>query len=242
MVGNATAHAFAIDKYIDLKESNVTYKQASELRYHFICLPTPTIKGVCFTDDIREYIKQMVSFGRQNVFIIRSTVKPGTCKAIMEDCKISWVVHAPEFLSEGTWKEDSEWPDIVVIGGEDRNFTQDVEMLFKGRYKGSEFFITDTVTSETIKYAVNNLYSMKVAYANELYEYAKMVGANYETIKNALYARKWVGRNHLDVHYEGKRGIRGHCLPKDLEAMAGHSQSKLLKLILTLNEGYLRKE
>jgi len=81
-----------------------------------------------------------------------------------------------------------------------------------------------------------------VIFANEIYEIAQKIGANYETINEALYKAKDIGKNHLSAWYlkEGwdkpKRGIHGKCLPKDLDALAEFSQSKLLKLVKQLNE------
>lgn len=250
IVGQATAHAFGVDKYFDIKGSNITLKQASKLRYHFICLPTPVKGGRYFIDDIRALISQIVDYGGgQNVFIIRSTISPGTCRSLVASTGTEAIVHVPEFLSETTWKEDAENPDLIVVGCDRNNFREDVSGLFKARYKGVDIIETDTVTAETIKCLVNAFYATKVMFANEMYDLvAKRVGANWETIKEAMYKRKWIGRNHLAVWYkrkdwkEAKRGIHGACLSKDLEALAEFSGSRLLKLVKQLNEEYKGKK
>lgn len=240
MVGKATAHAFGIEKYIDLKESNSSYKEAGSLRYIFLCLPTPTINGICQTDAIKDAIKAVLDQSiTQQVFIIRSTVTPGTTKALCEHFGITNIVHNPEFLSEDTWQEDVEHPDLAVIGGENTAYIDDVEAVYKGRYKGLNIIKTDSVTSEMIKYSINCFYATKVVFANQIFDIAQKNGANYETIKKAMYGRKWIGKNHLNVWHKGQRGAGGKCLEKDLEHFAEYSQLSLIKQANKLNKFYL---
>lgn len=240
MVGKATAHAFGIEKFIDLKESNSSYKEAGSLRYVFLCLPTPTINGVCQIDSIKEAIKAVLDHSTtQNVFIVRSTVTPGTTKSLVDTLGITNIVHNPEFLSEDTWKEDVEHPDLAVIGGENSSYIDDVEAVYKGRYKGLNIIKTDSITSEMIKYSINCFYATKVVFANQIYDVAQRNGANYETIKRAMYGRKWIGKNHLNVWHKDNRGAGGKCLEKDLEAFAEYSNLSLIKQANKLNKGYL---
>lgn len=240
MVGKSTAHAFGIERYIDHKGSNISYKEAADMRYIFLCLPTPTINGQCQTDSIKEAISAILNHqNRQNVFIIRSTVVPGTTRALQSHFGITSIVHNPEFLSEDTWKEDAEHPDMAVIGGEQAEYIEDVEAVYKGRYKGLNIIKTDSLTSEMIKYAINGYYATKVVYANQVFDQAQRIGANYETIKKAMYSRKWIGKNHLTVWHKDKRGAGGKCLEKDLEAFAEYSQLPLLLEANKLNKMYL---
>lgn len=241
MVGNATRHVFGIEKFIDIEESTSSYKEAGSLKYVFICLPTPTLpNGESDTTLIKEAISAVLSHQvGQPIFIIRSTVLPGTCKYLCDHFGITSIVHNPEFLSEVTWKKDVEHPDIVVIGGENNVYMDDVEALYKGRFKGLNIIKTNTVTSETIKYAVNTFYATKVVFANQIYDYSQRVGANYETIKKTMYARKWIGKNHLDIFRDAQRGAGGKCLKKDLQAFARQSQLPLLKVVNDLNTNYL---
>jgi UDPglucose 6-dehydrogenase len=240
MVGKATRQAFGIEKFIDLKESTSSYKEAGKMRYVFLCLPTPTVNGVCQTDSIKEAIKAVLDHSTtQNVFIIRSTVTPGTTKHLNEILGITCIVHNPEFLSEDTWESDINHPDLAVIGGENEAYIEDVAAVYRGRYKGLNIIKTDSLTSEMIKYAINTYYATKVVFANQIYDQAQRIGANYETIKRAMYGRKWIGKNHLTVWHKEKRGAGGKCLEKDLEAFAEYTQLPLLKEANKLNKKYL---
>jgi UDP-glucose 6-dehydrogenase len=93
--------------------------------------------------------------------------------------------------------------------------------------------LTDTVTAEFIKYAINTFYATKVLFANALYDVAENLGIEYDTVRDAMYARKWIGGNHLTVPWKGKRGINGKCLPKDLAAFATFSGHEFFEFMVS---------
>jgi len=236
--GKETRLALGIKNYFDLKRSNLTLKEiAKQCRYVFLALPTPTVNGVCQTKDIFKAIQQIHQLGgKEKVYIIRSTVIPGTCRKMMKKLNINSIVHNPEFLTETTWKKDAKNPDIIVIGADNQKFGKEVKELYKARFKGAEIILTDTITSEMIKYAINCFYATKVIYANQIYDLCQKTGADYEKVKKAMYKRKWIGENHLTVFYKGKRGVGGKCLRKDVEAFARYSGLPLLKLVKKIND------
>lgn len=239
-VGKATMLSFGIEKYFTRHDANITLEQAAECKYIFLCLPTPTVNGKAFTDDIFSLIKQISSYPRHvdNVFIIRSTVWPGFAKYVQETLGITNVVSNPEFLSEATWEQDAKQPAMVVIGCDNDKYIHEVKALYMGRFKYMEPILTTTTSAELIKLSMNALFSTKVAFFNEIFNYAQLVGANYEAVKHALYMHPWGTKNHGTIWYKGKRGIHGSCLPKDLEAIAEQSGSKLFKTVLDLNKTY----
>ncbi|OGO14225.1 MAG: hypothetical protein A2Y53_03725 [Chloroflexi bacterium RBG_16_47_49] len=239
-VGRATAKVFGIPHFFSKSESNITLKDAAYKRYHFFCLPTPTVNGNCDVSHIFGYIKQLEEIPHnQNVYIIRSTVIPGTARHIMNELGIHSVVSNPEFLSEDTAEEDTRYPDIVVIGGDQFNYVEDVKGIYQSFVKTAKTFTTDSITAETVKYAVNTFYATKVVFANQIFDVAQKIGANYEVIKEIMYNRKWIGKNHLDIWHKGGRGAGGKCLRKDLDAFENYSKSKLLETVKKLNDQYL---
>ena len=134
MVGKATMYALGIKDYVARYSGTVEAGELSDFKYIFICLPTPTTNGKCNTELIDEYIRSVHRMKKDNVFIIRSTVIPGTCSRLSEKYGAK-IVHVPEFLTEATWKEDSEFPDITVIGADDNDLRDEVAGIFKARYK-----------------------------------------------------------------------------------------------------------
>lgn len=239
-VGMSTMLSFGIERFFTRHEANITLEEAARCKYIFICLPTPTINGKCFTDDIYTIIKQLSSFPDQvgNMFIIRSTVYPGFANYVQETLGISNVVSNPEFLSESTWEQDAKQPQLVVIGGNNAKYREDVEALYMGRFKYMKPLITNSVTAELIKYTMNTWFATKVVYFNQIYDIAEMVGANYEDIKLAVESHPWGTKNHMQIVYKGRRGVHGSCLPKDTHALAEMTNNEFLKMLIRLNGKY----
>lgn len=226
-VGQSTAKVFGISRYISKSGGNITFQDASKCRFIFLALPTPTENGRCDTSAIEEVVKQLAGLGCSGVIVNRSTVTPGTTRNLVEKYNVAMVSN-PEFLSEDTAEYDAKHPDVIVIGSDVPVWGEALKNLYDARFKGVDTFLTDSITSETIKYGVNSFYALKVVFANQLYELCKKSGANYEKIKEVMYKRKWIGDNHMTIWYKNKRGLWGKCLKKDLEEFANYSQIPLL--------------
>lgn len=241
VVGRATRKMFGIEEYIDIQnsEDSLTYEMAAKKRYVFICLPTNSVSGKYQLDDIYETIKQIKDYGGQNVFIIRSTVYPGFADWVMNKLNINSVVSNPEFLSEDTWERDAVQPDLAVVGGRLKNYIDDVVGLYGTKFKGLNLITTNNVTAEYTKLAINAFYATKIVFANQIADFAETTGANYETVKKAMYHRKWIGQNHLDVYHKGGRGAGGRCLRKDLDVFTTMSNLPLMIQVNGLNKSYL---
>ena len=223
IVGQATANALGIKYHYDklYSRSNIIKAEIQDIKYLFICAPTPTIDDICDITEVENIIRE---FGNNHIYIIRSTVTPGTADKMMikYSCEI---VSNPEFLTMSTATEDAINPDIVVLGG-NKSSEIAVRKLFYRGFKDSMFIETDNKTAEMIKYAINTFFATKTLFANYLYKICKDKNIDYDIIKEAMYMRKWIGKNHLNVPYEGKFGVGGNCLPKDLISFASYSQSE----------------
>lgn len=239
-VGQATEKALNIPYYFDLKGSNITLEEGAKLKWCFICLPTPTdekdgqSKAI---EVIRDYIKQIKGLGGNCIFVIRSTVLPGTCKALMEMTG-AVVCSAPEFLSEATFIEDALKPRMKVFGAEEPQYLKALSDLWKHIPCKLEIK-TNTATAEMIKYTFNTFAVVKNVFANQIYDACQVVGADYNKVHHALHFHPWGSKEHLRVIHKGGRGAGGHCLPKDLKAFAKMFNLKLLKVVDELNTNYL---
>ncbi len=241
-VGKATMKALNISHFFSRSESNISLEEGAKKQFCFICLPTPTDREGQQTEGrkvIHDYIAQMKDYGTRCIFVIRSTVLPGTCRALSEELGVM-VASNPEFLSEETWEEDAVKPRILVIGAD----SPAVSIPLVDAWKNTKCKIritTDTITAETLKYAFNMFMVTKVVYANQIYDICERVGANYKVIREALHEHPWGSKHHFKVMHKGGRGAGGHCFPKDLKAFAKFSNSKLLQTMEELNNEYLGK-
>lgn len=240
VVGKATAKAFDIPWHYDPLDSNITLEEASKKQFIIFCTPTPTgakgeQKGI---DIIDGYIKQIKEYGGRNIFIIRSTVLPGTSRHLAEENGVM-VGFSPEFLSDKTAEYDASHPMFVVLGADSIPVKIAMENFWK-KFKIHNFVVTDTVTAEMIKYTFNLFFLTKVIFANQIYDACQLNGANYRTIKEALYAHPWGTHHHLKPIHKGGRGGGGKCFPKDVKAFSRYSNSKFFKLIDEINDEYLQ--
>lgn len=237
VIGTATRKLFGITDQYSRNTKTLTLEELGKKKYVFICVPTPATSKGHDISIIRDYIAAIRLYG-DPLIIVRSTTTPGQLEQLSEEFQTDKILHFPEFLTMDTWEEDALKPDIVVIGGKNAKYMNRLHMLITMniQHAANAWIHTDLTTSELIKCSINNLYALKVIFANEMYDFAQKIGADWETVKDAMYARKWIGANHLDVFYKGKRGVRGPCLPKELEAMANTTKSKLLQTALQINE------
>ena len=226
VVGTATRRMLGIERYYDTA-GGISVEELQDMEYIFLCLPTPTVDGVCDTSLLRGYFNLL---GPDHTYIIRSTVPPGTARGLAEDYGAK-VLSCPEFLTEATAHIECHLPDLIVLGGDNVVTRDEVWTRFFYRVRADHTIFTDTVTAEFIKYAVNTFYATKVLFANALYDVAGELGLDYDVVREAMYARKWIGDNHLTVPWKGKRGVNGKCLPKDLEAFATFSEHEFFEFM-----------
>jgi UDPglucose 6-dehydrogenase len=242
MVGKALADVFGITKIFTRKpeESTITLEEASKCRLVFICLPTPVREdGTYFVDDIKQIIKQIEDLQSGCIYVIRSTVFPGFAVSLQKELAINRVISNPEFLSEATAVEDTKNPPFVLIGGLEGVYRDEVRAFYESRIKGATMMVTDNTTAEMSKLSMNAYFATKVIFANQVYDAAQKLGANYSTVKKVLESHPFGPVNHFDVWFREKRGVHGHCLPKDSKAFAYYADSKLVKEVVELNKNYI---
>lgn len=242
-VGKATADAFHIERYYSRHEKNIELHEIAQQKYIFVCLPTPTIDGRNYVDDITKLIKQICKYpeAKNAIFIIRSTVYPGYNRFLQKTFGLTNIVSNPEFLSEDTAVIDANKPYLIVVGGDDTKSRDDIIAYYRGRFKYCRPLVTNSVTAETIKYVCNVFFTTKIIFANEIYDYAQQVGANYEVIRSMLENHPWGTHNHLTVYHKGGRGASGKCLKKDMLAFATESGSTFFQTVYAINQRLLKE-
>lgn len=242
VVGKATRKMFDIPHYFDLEGSNVTLDRAAKKQFVFIALPTPTNfqSGGYNVSVLYDIIGQLSRMGG-GIIVNRSTVMPGTADAMMDKFDIDHIVSNPEFLTMRSIDQDIENPDLVVLGGRNKNCVRAVENLYRDRYMnlpespGPHYSVGTNKEAEMIKLAINTFYATKVIFANEIYDICQEQEIDYGKVYPAMYRRKWIGENHLDVLYGESRGAKGACLAKDLHAFATGFRKELTLLVDRLN-------
>ena len=190
----------------------------------FQCLPTPMKKsGECDLSLVRnslEALNTIASVHNKNpIIVIKSTVPPGTCEKLNQEFENLNIVFSPEFLTEANSIEDFKNQNRIIIGGP-RPYTDQVKSMFRKAFPHIPIVKTGYKTAEMVKYFINNYLSVKVSFANEMYQICSELGIDYDKVTEYALFDQRIGRSHLAVPGpDGDFGYGGHCFPKDLDAM-----------------------
>ena len=215
----------------------------NESDFIFVSVPTPANDdGSVNIDIVEDVFAEMNELNKssKNIFLLRSTVVPGTTRKIQEDCPNLRIVFNPEFLTEKSAKFDFINPSRFVLGGYQKALdyhTIRAADLFMWRFGPSVPIIkTDYETAEFIKYMNNCYFSTKVSFLNEMNQIASECGVNWDAAIDGFSRDGRVGHSHLSVPGpDGKYGFGGSCFPKDIQAMI--SFAKTLGVEPTMLEG-----
>ena len=224
-VGNAVFQKFK--NYFEILtfdlNQNLCNSTISEIREKckiiFICVPTPMNKdGSCDISIVENVIKEFTDL--KNIIIVnKSTVVPGTTDFLNDKYKNIDILFNPEFLTERNAVNDFENQNRIIIGGP-RPATTILKNIFAKVFPESNIIKTGAKHAEMIKYFTNSFLSIKVSFANEIYDLCSKLDLDYDkVIEYSVYDTR-IGNTHLNVPgHDGDLGFGGHCLPKDLNAI-----------------------
>ena len=183
----------------------------------FVAVPTPTRKSKSDSSIVASSLKLLAP---DTIVVIKSTILPGTTKALQSKYKKLTVLHSPEFLTSKTASKDVEKPSRNILGipSNSAKHKKAAKMVMKILPRAKFEMISTSRESEFIKYAVNTFYYSKVVYMNLLYDLAQKIGVKWENIKKSLAADPWTGPMHIEPVHKTGRGAGGHCLIKDYAA------------------------
>ena len=198
---------------------STSYDELKDVDTAFICVPTPNRNG---NIDISYVMNAALSLSKVNkscVIIVKSTVVPGTAKKIREETGMQ-VVSNPEFTREGTAIHDTDTPDRVIIGGNDKKSCELVNSIWA--FTGAPVVITTNENAELIKYASNSFLATKISFINEFANLCeKIPGADVEVVAKGMGLDKRIGEKFLKAGV----GYGGSCFPKDTLAIAAFARS-----------------
>ena len=194
----------------------------------FICVPTPMYKDG--SQDLSYVQSAFEKATEKPIYILKSTVLPGTSdKFSKKFCNLK-IVFSPEFLTERTSKIDMLTQARIIIGG-DIELTNKVKELMKLRFKRKNIIQTDFMTAELIKYMNNTFFATKVSIMNEFKLLSDKIGANWEDALMGFASDGRIGDSHLNVPgHDGKLGYGGTCFPKDVNALLSFSKKHDIEL------------
>jgi len=208
----------------------------------FICVGTPpTSAGKPDLNSLDEVSKLIgKSINSYKIIINKSTVPIGTAKRIKKIIKENLneenknnnfdIVSNPEFLKEGEAVEDAFFPERIVFGSDSEKVINLMKKLYepiinqdfdyannnpKKREK-VPIIITDSTSSELIKYASNAFLATKISFVNEMANICERVGANILDVTYGMGLDSRIGTKYIKAGI----GWGGSCFPKDVRALS----------------------
>jgi len=171
------------------------------------------------------------------ILVSKSTVPVGTADAISDrlarlrprhDFE---VVSCPEFLREGSAIGDFLRPHRIVIGTDSERVVAAMRTLYAPLLTAGVPLLTmDRRSAELSKYASNAFLATKLAFMNEMADFAENVSADIGHVAEAMGLDPRIGGSYLSVG----PGFGGSCFPKD--TMALHRNGEEVRLALRIVE------
>ena len=226
-VGEAIAFAFSSIAKIfiydtDHLRSTHDINSVHNCDFVFVCVPTPMYEDgsqdLSYVEDVFEKANE------RPLYILKSTVLPGTTEKLSKQYPNFKIIFSPEFLTERTAKLDMLTQSRIVLVG-NFSLTEKAKSLFNKRYKNKNIIQTDSKTAELIKYMNNTFFATKVSIMNEFKLLCDKIGADWDDALKGFASDGRIGDSHLNVPgHDGKLGYGGTCFPKDVNALLSFSK------------------
>ena len=122
------------------------------------------------------------------------------------------VLSNPEFLAEGTAINDLNFPDRILIGGEDHESMDALSKIYQNWVEPSKIIKTNIWSSELSKLTANAFLAQRISSINSIAALCEKTEADVEEVVNAIGSDKRIGKNFLS----SGPGFGGSCFQKDL--------------------------
>ena len=126
------------------------------------------------------------------------------------------ILSNPEFLAEGTAIKDLEFPDRVLIGGEQTNSGKvaidKLLQIYSSWVPKSKILTTNLWSSELSKLTANAFLAQRISSINSLSELCEKTGADIDEVAKAIGMDSRIGSKFLKTSV----GFGGSCFQKDI--------------------------
>lgn len=232
-VGKATARVFLehaeVRTYdIEPRLATHTMEEVIQSDYVFVCVPTPMRqpqKGYfgCDMSYVRQAVDKITTLGvaEDTVVALKSTVPVGATELLAEEFGLTQLVHHPEFLTARCALVDAQTPARNIVGHTRYENSEAASRrlckLLTERFPGVPCYVCRSDCSELAKLACNSLFATKVAFFNELRQFAEVLGVSWGDLRKLMLSDGRIAHAHTAVPGpDGRYGFGGTCLPKDL--------------------------
>ena len=176
------------------------------------CVSTPPRhNGACEMRNVYEVVDQTKP---GTPIIIRSTISIEGWEMLKDTFPEHNLTFCPEFLRSACAERDMWSENVLFMGGSGISFWHDVYAKAIPTLTVGEI---DPKVLIAGKYFRNAFLATKVSFFNQIFDFCKAKGLDYNTVAQVVGVDPRIGGSHTAVTSE--RGWGGHCFPKDLAAI-----------------------
>ena len=216
---------------VNLYFSSKVEEKITEADMIFISVNTPTkTKGVGAgkASDLKwveKCARQVGEFSNGHTIVVEKSTLPvktaEVIKKILQEVqpiennkkkKSFNVLSNPEFLSEGTAIKDLEFPDRVLIGGDDKKAIMALNNIYKNWVPQKKILHTNIWSSELAKLTANAFLAQRISSINAIGALCESTGADVREVSRAIGSDNRIGSEFLD----SGPGFGGSCFKKDI--------------------------
>lgn len=231
-----------IIEYLANKKINLTAKTSGEDDFKdaglaILALPTnyDEVEGFFDTSFIDDAIKMIKDIRKDLPILIKSTIPIGYTDGKNEEFACDNIIFSPEFLREGRALYDSLNPSRIIVSDKTEIGEKIASLYQNEALNKPEVILMGRSEAEAVKLFANTYLAMRVAYFNELDNFALAKGLDAKSIIEGVSADPRIGDHYNNPSF----GYGGYCLPKDSKQLYANFENiptALFKSIIDSNE------
>lgn len=213
-----------------LSATTQTHAAVAATELSLVCVGTPSqSNGSLDLTYIRRSCQQigeaLAAKDSYHIVVIRSTMLPGSIESTVIPALENssgkragegfGVAINPEFLREGSSIYDFHHPPLTLIGANDERVVTQISQLYK--HLDAPVVAAGIKEAEMVKYTSNCYHALKVAFANEIGNLCKKLGADSHKVMDIFCQDTKL--NVSAAYLKPGFAFGGSCLPKDLRAI-----------------------
>ena len=228
--------------------SNVEIIENSDIIFTFVSTPSTT-DGSYDTSAVFEVVNDFFEASKLEIsifnkkFIVGCTTNPGDVEQIQN--KLSMfsiqVAYNPEFIAQGEIVKGLEESDIVLIGTEYQELSNELIQIYNRiQTTPVHAHVMSPNAAEITKIGINCFLTTKISYANMMGDILTKsnLGNEINSVLSAIGGDTRVGKKYMRYGF----GFGGPCLPRDNRALGHYANELGMKLNLPLTVDDFNKE